>query len=127
MRPPPAYIASHRAGWRNAKHAAQWAATLKTYASPILGRLPLQAIDTRARAQGAAADLGTKPETANRLRGRIERVLDWARVLGARSGENPARWRGHLDHLLPPRSKVRPVVHHAALPYAELPAFCLGA
>src|SRR5207342_2301592 len=65
----------------------------------------------------------TKPETAGRVRGRIEVVLDWAKVRGYRSGENPARWRGHLDHLLPARSKVRMVKHHAALPYAELPAF----
>jgi integrase len=65
----------------------------------------------------------TKPETAGRVRGRIERILDWAKVRGYRDGENPARWRGHLDHLLPARGKVRRVKHHAALPYGELPAF----
>lgn len=117
-----AYIMSHRAGWKNAKHAAQWEATLKTYASPTIGDLPLQAIDTPIVLKVLQPIWSTKPETANRLRGRIERILDWARVIGARTGENPARWRGHLGHLLPPRSKVRPVVHHAALPYAQVPA-----
>src|SRR6516162_14829 len=65
----------------------------------------------------------TKPETAGRVRGRIECVLDWAKVRGYREGENPARWRGHLDKLLPARSKVRQVEHHAAMPYTELPSF----
>jgi integrase len=67
-----------------------------------------------------------KPETASRVRGRIEAILDWAKVRGLRQGENPARWRGHLDHLLPAKTKVRRVKHHAALPYAEMPAFMVS-
>lgn len=130
-----AYIKAHRAGWRNAKHAAQWDATLATYAGPIIGSLPVQAIDTAlvtkvleqevrdASDKPATALWTAKPETASRLRGRIESILDWARVRGYRDGENPARWRGHLDKLLPARAKVRRVEHHAALPYAELPDF----
>jgi integrase len=128
------YTGAHRAGWRNAKHAAQWEATLKTYADPIIGRLPVQAIDTPAVMKvleqpvrfgpNESAPLWTgRTETASRLRGRIEAILDWARVRGYRGGENPARWRGHLDKLLPTRSKVQKVKHHAALPYDELPEF----
>jgi integrase len=130
-----AYVASHRAGWRNAKHAAQWDATLATYAEPILGALPVQAIDTalvmRVLEQEVGAAPGqakgplwiARPETAGRLRGRMEAILDWAKVRGYREGENPARWRGHLDKLLPARSKVRKVEHYAALPYDEIPHF----
>jgi integrase len=118
-----AYITSHRAGWRNPKHAAQWKATLATYASPIIGKLPVSSIDTGLVLQALEPIWATKPETAGRVRGRIEAVLDWTTARGYRTGENPARWRGHLDKLLPARSKVRSVKHHAALPYAELPAF----
>jgi integrase len=115
------YIEAHRAGWRNAKHAAQWETTLQTYAEPVLGSLPVQAIDT-ALVLKVLEPLWTKrPETASRLRGRIEQILDWAKARGYRAGENPARWRGHLDKLLPARSKVRRVEHHAALAYAKLP------
>jgi integrase len=117
------YIASHRAGWRNPKHAAQWAATLATYAEPVIGELSVQAIDTALILKVLEPIWTTKPETAGRVRGRIESILDWAKARGYRSGENPARWRGHLDKLLPARSKVRRVEHHAALPYAELPGF----
>jgi integrase len=129
-----AYVNAHRAGWRNAKHAAQWEATLATYAEPIIGALPIPTIDTalvmkvlEQEVRGKSDKRGTlwtaKPETASRLRGRIESILDWARVRGYREGENPARWRGHLDKLLPAPAKVRKVQHHAALPYGELPAF----
>jgi integrase len=129
------YIKAHRAGWRNAKHGAQWEATLATYAEPIIGALPVQAIDTalvmkvleqevRDAPDQSAAPLWTaRPETASRLRGRMESILDWAKVRGYRYGENPARWRGHLDKLLPARAKVRKVEHHAALPYGALPGF----
>ncbi len=117
------YIAAHKAGWHNAKHAAQWEATLATYAEPIIGALPVQAIDTALVTKVIEPIWAQKPETASRLRGRIEAVLDWAKVRGFRQGENPARWRGHLDNLLPARSKVRRVEHHAALPYAEIGAF----
>jgi integrase len=117
------YINSHRAGWRNDKHASQWGATLATYAYPIIGSLPVQAVDTGLVLRALESIWSTKPETASRLRGRIESVLDFAKVRGYRDGDNPARWRGHLAKLLPARSKVRAVEHHAALPYSELPAF----
>jgi integrase len=117
------YIASHRAGWRNGKHAGQWSATLSTYAYPIIGALPVQAVDTGLVLKVLEPIWTAKPETAGRLRGRLESILDSAKVRGYRDGENPARWRGHLDKLLPARAKVRQVEHHAALPYAELPAF----
>jgi integrase len=117
------YIASHRAGWRSGKHAAQWENTLATYAEPVLGKLSIQAIDTTLVLKVLEPIWKPKPETASRVRGRIEAILDWAKVRGLRQGENPARWRGHLDHLLPARSKVRRVKHHAAVPYAELPDF----
>jgi integrase len=120
------YVASHRAGWRNPKHAAQWEATLATYAEPVLGRLSVQAIDTALVRKVLEPIWTAKPETAGRVRGRIESILDWARVGGYRAGENPARWRGHLDQLLPARSKVRRVEHHAALPYAVLPGFLVS-
>jgi integrase len=117
------YIAAHRPGWRNEKHAGQWGATLSTYASPIIGALPVQTIDTSLVLKVLEPIWAAKPETAGRLRGRLERILDFAKVRGYRDGENPARWRGHLDKLLPARSKVRAVEHHAALPYVELPGF----
>jgi integrase len=118
-----AYIAAHDAGWRNAKHRQQWTNTLKTYVAPVIGRLPVQAINTGLVMQILQPLWSTKPETATRVRGRIEAILDWARVNEFRTGENPARWRGHLDHLLPARTKVRQVKHHAALPYAEIGDF----
>ena len=117
-----AYIAAKEAGWRNAKHRQQWASTLKTYCS-VIGPLPVHAVDTDVVLKALGPMWNGKPETASRVRGRIEAVLDWAKVRGLRSGENPARWRGHLDHLLPAKSKVRRVKHHAALPYAKVGAF----
>jgi hypothetical protein len=117
------YIAAHEAGWKNPKHAAQWPSTLATYANPIIGALPVQAIDTSLVMRVIEPIWTTKPETAGRVRGRIESILDWATTREYRQGENPARWRGHLENLLPARSKVAAVEHHAALPYAELPAF----
>jgi integrase len=118
-----AYIAAHRAGWRNIKHASQWTNTVTTYCSPIFGKLPVQLVDVGLVMKAIEPLWTTKPETAGRVRGRIERILDWAKVRGYRDGDNPARWRGHLDHLLPARSKVSRVKHHAALPYAEIPIF----
>jgi integrase len=118
-----AYIEAHKAGWQNAKHAAQWSSTLKTYAYPVFGALPVQAVDVGLIAKVLEPIWTTKTETASRLRGRIERVLDWATVRGYRQGDNPARWRGHLDQLLPARSRVQKVQHHAALPYAEVGQF----
>jgi integrase len=118
-----AYIAAHRAGWRNIKHASQWMNTIATYCSPVFGELPVQLVDVGLVMKAIEPLWATKPETAGRVRGRIERILDWAKVRGYRHGENPARWRGHLDHLLPARGKIRRVQHHAALAYAEIPAF----
>jgi integrase len=117
------YMAAHRAAWKNDKHAAQWTATLETYAYPALGEVSVQAIDTASIMKVIEPIWATKPETANRVRGRIESILSWATVRGYRHGENPARWRGHLDKLLPSRSKVRKTRHHSALAYAELPQF----
>src|ERR1700737_617757 len=118
-----AYIAAHEASWRNAKHREQWRNTLGSYAGPVFGSLPVQSIDVGLVMRALEPIWHTKPETASRLRGRIEAVLDWATVRGHRKGENPARWRGHLDKLLPARSKVHKVKHHPALPYDELADF----
>jgi integrase len=117
------YIAAHQAGWRNAKHAYQWRATLATYAFPLIGALPVAAIDTGLMMKVLEPIWTAKPETATRLRGRVEAILDWARVRGYRAGENPARWRGHLENLLPSKGKVQKVKHHAALPFDSLPGF----
>jgi integrase len=117
-----AYINAHRAGWRNGKHAGQWGATLASYAYPIIGALPVQAVDAGLVHKILEPIWTAKPETAGRVRGRLESILDYAKARGYRDGENPARWRGHLDNLLPARSKVRKVKHHSALPYVELPA-----
>jgi integrase len=118
-----AYINAHRAGWRDAKHVQQWQNTIATYAGPIIGALPVQAVDTALVCKVLEPIWLTRSETASRLRGRIESVLDWAKVRGYREGENPARWRGHLDKLFPPRSRVRKTKHHLALPYMEISAF----
>ena len=117
------YIAAHSAGWRNAKHAQQWENTLSTYAFPIIGSLQTSEISTEHVLRILTPIWTTKPETASRVRNRIELVMDAAKARGLREGENPARWRGHLDKLLPARSKVRKVQHHPALPWRELPAF----
>jgi integrase len=118
-----AYIAAHRSAWSNTKHAWQWSASLSTYITPVFGRIPVQNVDVALVMKALEPIWATIPETANRLRGRVEAILDWAKVRGMRTGENPARWRGHLDHLLPRRSKVRKIEHHAALPYTELGSF----
>ena len=114
------FLASNEAGWRNEKHASQWRNTLKTYAEPVIGRLSVKEIDTHHVMKILDPIWATKTETASRVRGRIENVLDWASARGYRKGENPARWRGHLDKLLPRRSKVQKVQHHSALPYDEI-------
>jgi integrase len=125
------YIAAHEAGWRNAKHRAQWGSTLESYAYPELGALPVAAIDTGLVVRVLQPIWTEKPETAGRVRGRIEAILDWAKALGYRSGENPAAWKGNLAHAFPKPAKVKRAArqaagrgeHHASLPYAELPAF----
>jgi integrase len=118
-----AYIDANKVAWRNAKHRAQWASTLETYAYPIFGKVSVQSVDTILVLKALEPIWSVKPETASRVRGRVETILDWAKVRGFREGENPARWRGHLAMILPPRSKVRKVVHHASLPYQEISAF----
>ncbi|MDE2301703.1 MAG: tyrosine-type recombinase/integrase [Sphingomonadales bacterium] len=116
------FISGKEGGWRNEKHRQQWRNTLATYAYPVIGALPPAEIETAHVLAVLEPIWKTKPETASRLRGRIERVLDAAKVRGLRSGENVARWRGHLDHLLQASNKLTRG-HHAALAYAELPAF----
>jgi integrase len=116
-----AYVEAMRPSWRNAKHAAQWAMTLTKYAAPIRSRM-VETIDTRDILQVLQPLWQRTPETAERLRGRIENVLDAAKAKGLRSGENPARWRGHLDQLLPKRQRLSRG-HHAALPYGDVPTF----
>jgi integrase len=120
-----AYIKANRAGWKNDKHASQWENTLKTYASPVIGKLPIDSIDTGLVLKVLERDQlwTTKSETASRLRGRLEAVLGWSTVRGYRNGDNPAAWRNHLDKVLPARSAVKEVEHHAALPYLRIGTF----
>jgi integrase len=118
-----AYMKAHEAGWRNAKHRQQWANTLATYVTPIFGAVPAGDVDVAMVMKAVEPLWATKPETAGRVRGRIESVLDWAKARGFRNGENPARWRGHLSNLLPSRSKVHKVKHHPALPYTQVGTF----
>jgi integrase len=130
-----AYIGDHRAGWKNAKTAAQWDASLSTYAYTVIGSLPVQSIDTglvmkvlkteiRDPGKGPEPLWTARPETASRIRGRMEVILDWAETNGHRDpGKNPARWKGHLDNNLTARSQVRAVEHHAALPFEEIADF----
>jgi integrase len=116
------FVKAHAAGW-HPSHAQQWAQSVSTYASPIVGGMDVKAITTEHVMRILGDFWKEKPETASRLRGRIESILDWARVRGYRDGDNPARWRGHLDHLLPAPRKVRKVEHYPALPYAEIGGF----
>jgi integrase len=118
-----AYIAAHRSSWRSAKHAAQWQSTMDAYASPLIGNLPVASIDTALIMKVLHPIWTEKTETATRVRSRIENILDWAAVHNFRTGENPARWRGHLDNLLADPNKVGRVVHHAALPWQDLGVF----
>src|SRR5215467_14137609 len=120
-----AYINAHEVGWRNPKHRQQWKNTLATYVSPVVGKLPVSAVDAGLVLKVLEPIWTKKPETASRVRGRMEAVLDWAKARGYRTGENPARWRGHLDHLLPAKSKVLKTDHYAAMPYKVLPGFLI--
>ena len=117
------FVDAHAPGWSNPKHIAQWRSTLKKIAGPVFGHLPVDQIDTALVIRCLEPIWAHKTETANRLRGRIEAVLDWAAVHGYRKGDNPARWRGHLDKILPKPSKVMKVIHHPALPYTDIGAF----
>lgn len=116
-----AYIKAHAPGWKNPKHQDQWRNTLRSYAFPVLGELPVARIDVGLVMQVIEPLWGHRTETASRVRGRIESILDWSTVRGYRKGDNPARWRGHLEALLPAKSKVSKVRHMPALPWAELP------
>jgi integrase len=117
-----AYIEEHRKGWKNDKHAAQWPATLESHVYPVIGDLMVADIDTDLVLKCLRPIWDSVPDTAARVRGRIEKVLDWAKARECRSGENPARWRGHLDNLLTRKSKAARIKHHPALPYVDLPA-----
>jgi integrase len=117
-----AYIRARRTGWRNARHAEQWQQSLDDYVFPIIGTLPVVAVDTALVLKVLEPIWHTKTETASRVRNRIELILDWARVSGYRDGENPARWRGHFDKLLIQPAKVK-IRHHPAMPYADMPSF----
>ncbi len=114
-----AYLEAHRAGWRSEKHAREWQTTLEQHAARLLP-LSVTAIDTSAVLAVLKPLWNEKTETASRLRGRIENVLDYATARGWRVGENPARWRGHLAKLLPPRSKIAAVEHHPAVPWRDI-------
>lgn len=117
------FIAAKEAEWKNLKHKNQWANTLETYAHPVLGELPVGDITTEHVLRVIQPIWTTKNETAARVRGRIEAILDSMSARGFRDGDNPARWKGHLDKLLPKRSKVRTVEHHRALPYSQAKEF----
>ena len=116
-------IDAKSAEWKNAKHADQWAATLKTYAGPVIGKLPVDKVELSHVVDILGPIWKTKNETASRLRARIEGVLAWATVSGHRSGDNPARWKNNLDKLLAKPSKVKKVKHHTALPVEAMPDF----
>lgn len=117
------YISAHEAGWKNPKHRQQWRNSLATYAYQKIGALSVGQVELPHVLDVLEPIWTAKTETASRLRGRIELVLDWAGARGHRSGLNPARWRGHLDKLLPRPSKVARTEHHRALPASEMPAF----
>jgi integrase len=117
------FMAMRKAEWRNPKHASQWAATLEQYAYPVLGALAIADVDTPHVLRVLEPIWTTKTETASRLRGRIEMVLNWAKAQRLRSGENPAAWRGNLDHILPKPGRVAAKTHFASMPYAEVSAF----
>jgi integrase len=118
-----AYVASHRAGWRSLKHSTDWVKSLAAHVSPVFGSTPVDMIDTGLVCKALEPMWRTKTETASRVRQRIEAILDYAATLGHRSGENPARWKGHLANILPAPRKLVTIEHLAAMPYAEVPAF----
>lgn len=118
-----AYIAAHRSGWKNPKHSAQWESTIATYVSPVIGALAVADVDTEMVVKVLSPIWTSKTETATRIRGRIESILGWATVSELRGGENPARWRNHLDNLLAEPRKISRAVNHPALPWRQVPAF----
>ena len=118
-----AYLSTQQAAWRSTMHARQWRTSLEMYATPVFGKVAVHRVDTGLVIQALERIWASKTRTAARVRGRIENILDWAKARGLRDGENPARWRGHLENLLPAQFDVKRIKHHGALPYAELPAF----
>jgi hypothetical protein len=118
-----AYIQTHQSGWKNAKHIDQWTNTLATYASPVFGKQPVAEVDTALIVKCLTPIWDSKTETASRLRGRIEAVLDWATTSGHRTGENPARWKGHLENLLAKIGKASRTKNHPSLPWQQVSAF----
>ncbi|WP_245184602.1 tyrosine-type recombinase/integrase [Halomonas salinarum] len=117
------YIKSHRRSWRNAKHARQWVSTLKAYARPVIGSMPVDEVTTQDVLKILSPIWTSKTETAKRVQGRIENVLDYAAAHSYRDPVNPARWRGHLDKLLAKPARVKKVTHHPAMPYDDVAAF----
>lgn len=117
------YIRSHRRSWRNAKHARQWVSTLQTYARPVIGTLPVDQVSTQDILKILSPIWTSKTETAKRVQGRIENVLDYAAAHSYRDSVNPARWRGHLDKLLAKPARVKVVTHHPAMPYSYVAGF----
>ncbi len=117
------YIEANESAWRNEKHRKQWKTSLTTYASPHMGTMAVADVGTDQIVKALLPIWGSKAVTAARVRGRIENILDWATALGYRRGDNPARWGGHLEKILPAKTKVAKVKHHAALPYAGLSMF----
>lgn len=118
-----AYIGMASAEWKNTKHEAQWRSTLETYAYPVIGKVLARDVTEDHVLKILEPIWQTKTETASRVRGRIEAVLDYATAKKYRSGDNPARWRGFLDKHLPKPKKIAKVQHHPALPYADMGAF----
>lgn len=121
-----AYIAAHKSSWKNAKHVAQWSNTIDTYASPIFGTYPVAEVDTALVVKCLSPIWEGKNETASRLRGRIEAVLGWATTSGYRTGENPARWKGHLENLLASINKTARVKNHPSLPWSQIGKFMVA-
>ena len=114
------YISSHRSAWKNSKHIVQWTKSIAVYCGPVIGKLPVDEIDVGLVMRVLDPIWTTKVATAVHIRGRIESILDWATVRGYREGDNPARWKGQLDHLLPSSRKVKKTKHHAALGYTQM-------
>lgn len=117
------YLETHEDTWKNQKHRAQWTSTLSTYVYPVIGKMLVEDIEVAHILSVLNPIWKTKNETANRVRGRVESVLNWASARGHRSGDNPAKWKGLLDNLLPAPNKVSTVTHHKALPIDEVPSF----
>ena len=116
------YIASHKSGWKNEKHAQQWPSTIEMYVNPFIGKLPVDQVTVEDVLKVLKPIWTSKPETASRVRGRIEQVLGWAAAMEYRTGDNPAQWKGGaLPHLLPAIGKIAKVEHRKAVPYQDVP------